>query len=229
MATYQNLVDGALRLIGAIESGEAPSSDESNDAIEALNQMLSSWYEEGIYIPSRTRESFTLTSSKESYSIGSGGDLSTSWPMTIESAYWRKDNVDYPMHFMDEREYSVIANKLTSSRPTRLYYEPSYPLGDIRFDYLPDITYQLNLVSLKPLSDVSLTDNVDLPGSFRRALKFNLAIDIAPEYGRPVPAEVAAGAIESKRAIERRMAISRTPELMTEFGSRGRYDIYSDT
>ncbi len=228
MSTVQSLIDASLRLIGAIESGESPSSDESNDALEALNAMLASWYEEGIYIPSRTRESFTLSSSKESYTVGTGGDINTSWPMVIETAYWRRDNIDYPMDFMEEREYSVISNKRVTSRPSRFYYEPSFPLGAIFFDYLPDITYQLNLVSLKPLSNLSLSDSINMPGGFDRAIKFNLAVEIAPEYGATPSAAVISGAIESRRAIETRMVQSRVPELKTELSPRGRYNIYAE-
>jgi hypothetical protein len=43
--TVQQLINQSLIQLGVIASGESPSSDESADALTALNLMISSWNE----------------------------------------------------------------------------------------------------------------------------------------------------------------------------------------
>ena len=59
MATYQNLVDSSLRLIGVLASGETPSGEEGEDARLALNDMLETWRLDRQLVYSMDRQVFT--------------------------------------------------------------------------------------------------------------------------------------------------------------------------
>ena len=48
MTTVRDLVYRSLRVLGVNQSGENPSATEAQDALEALNGMLNSWYSLGI-------------------------------------------------------------------------------------------------------------------------------------------------------------------------------------
>lgn len=48
MATAGNIVTRALVLAGQIEAGETPVAEEMNDGIDALNEMLFAWVNEGV-------------------------------------------------------------------------------------------------------------------------------------------------------------------------------------
>ena len=43
MTTAGELINGALRLIGMLAEGETPSAATSQDALDAMNQMIDSW------------------------------------------------------------------------------------------------------------------------------------------------------------------------------------------
>jgi hypothetical protein len=48
------------------------------------------------------------------------------------------------------------------------------------------------LYSLKPWTEITtLTSNTSFPGEYDRAIKYNLAIELAPEYGTEVSPAVA--------------------------------------
>ena len=48
MATARDLVTAALRLIGALASGEEPEAAEARDGLAALNRMLHGWKARGV-------------------------------------------------------------------------------------------------------------------------------------------------------------------------------------
>lgn len=50
MATVTDLISRALRRVGVIAEDETATSSQSNDALDSLNDLLSSWMDEGIPI-----------------------------------------------------------------------------------------------------------------------------------------------------------------------------------
>jgi len=78
---------------------------------------------------------------------------------------------------------TTAADKLVSlGRPTRLYYDPQYPLGKICFDYLPESAETFYVRSEKPLTElVTLDTEIVLPLEFKEALIYNLAIRVHTE------------------------------------------------
>ncbi len=72
-----------------------------------------------------------------------------------------------------------------------------------------------------------LTEAVDLPAGYERALVFNLCIELADEWGKEVSRAVAINARDSKKLIKRNN--SRTPILKVDRGitdrTNGHYNI----
>ena len=75
MATAQTIINRALRLIGAIEAGETPTSDESADALEALNAMIESWQTERLFVYALVDTSFSMVAGDGSYTVGPSGNF----------------------------------------------------------------------------------------------------------------------------------------------------------
>jgi hypothetical protein len=75
MTTPLDIVSGALRSIGALESGEVPDADAANDAFVLLNDMLATWANSKMMIHYTTDIVFPLVSNLKDYTIGPGGTV----------------------------------------------------------------------------------------------------------------------------------------------------------
>lgn len=224
MATASAIIRRSLRLIGAIAAGETPAASEQADALEALNAMLDSWRTESLTVYALRDETLTLTGAA-SYTIGAGGNLNTTRPVRIESAYERIGDTDYPVRLASAEAWYQLAAKSTMSDVAEwLYYEPSYPLGKL-YLYPNPATGVLHLVTWVPLTSYAAADDVALPPGYQDALTYNLAVRVAPEYGRPVTPELAALARNTKEVVQR---INFRPRLMSTGLEGGRRaDIWS--
>ena len=180
--TAQELIDAALRVIGAVDPGETPSSTERTNALEALKIMLRQWSSKGLFVFVNTEDTHTLTSGTKSYTIGSGATINTTRPVKIINAYVNQGGLDYQIEIIGESEYVAIADKdLGYNYPSKLWYQPGYSTGTI-YIYPPG-GGTLHLFSQKPLTEPGLSDDITFPGVYDAAIKYGLAVHIAPEYG----------------------------------------------
>lgn len=202
MGTALGLITSAMRKVGALTKNESPDSDEAADGLEMLNDLLASWSTESIIVNVRTEESFPLTSAL-AYTIGVGATFDTTPPVHIVSAYVRSGSTDYPLDIITDAAYAQITQKDTAGIPDCLNYNNGFPTATIKFHPAPVAGYTLYLVSEKPLTSFSLNDTVNLPPGWRRALIYNLAIEMAPEFDQPVKPSVEKVARQSKGAIAR--------------------------
>ena len=181
MATAGNIVDAAFKLCGVL----LPTSAERTSALTTLNDLLALWSAERLLVYFVVEESFALVVGTNVYTIGSAGTFNTVRPQKITAAYLRdSDNIDYPLDVtMALTEYNRIADKGTDARPERLYYAPEFPLGKIHFDSPSDKTYTFNVFSWKPLTSFADLDTTTLviPAEYVKALRYHLAVDLAPE------------------------------------------------
>ena len=188
MATANDIVKGALRKLGVKAAGQALTAEEGADGLSLLNDLLESWALERLMLQNLTEVSITLTANDEQYTIGSGGDKDTTRPVSIESAYIRdSSNNDTPVAIISDAQYSRISGKTdSSSTPAFLYYRPEYPLGKIYLYPRPDAGKTLYLSAwLQFTAFASLSTTVALPPGYKRALEWNLALEISPEYRDP--------------------------------------------
>ena len=83
MSNPRSIIKGAFRALGRLGRGRDLTGDEATDGLELLNQLIASWKGEGLLLPYRTTEQLTYSTSKISYTIGSGGDFNTVRPVQI--------------------------------------------------------------------------------------------------------------------------------------------------
>jgi hypothetical protein len=205
MTTALNLIEGAARILGVLNKGENMPADDAADGLVALNDLLASWSNESLLVYARTLESFTLTGGVATYLIGSGQTFNTTRPVAIVEAVIRdSSNVDYPLTIINEETYQGTSYKTTQTPiPEFLSYTNAHPYGTINLYGTPSQAYSLRLLTEKPLTSFSLTSTtVDLPPGWNRALRYNLALELAPEYSVKVDQLIVKNAMDSKGAIK---------------------------
>lgn len=200
-----DLIRSSLRLIGAISSSETPASDETMDALEALNLLLSSWGASRFLSKNTQTITHTLTGAA-SYTIGSGGDINTTNPTEIYTAKYTLGGLDYNLSVMDFVDYEAIGLKNIGAIPEFIVLKRDYPLSTI-YLYPTAASGALTINAVTPKTDLDTDTNLSntYPPEWIRALKYNLAVEIAPEYGVTVSPEIAALARESKDIVMRSM------------------------
>lgn len=227
MATVLDAVTGAAQLLGVVFKSETLSADESNDGLVALNDMLSSWSNDSSLTYSNTTEYFTLASGTKSYTIGTGGDFNTTRPISITTAFIRDGSIDYPMSLISDVEYESLAYKsLQAGYPRLLNFGNEYPLANILIYPAPSSAYQLWITSKKPLPTyAAITDTINLPAGWLKAIKENLALELAPQYGLEPSATLVRRAMKSLGDVRRTVSVN-TPNNPL-YQQSGGYNILS--
>lgn len=187
MATARDIINRSLKLIGVLAQGETATADQLTDGLDALNDMLDSWSTQNLMIYQYTDEELTLAPSQSVYTMGSGGDLDTTRPIEIVNMIWRDntDGLDLPIKIVPQAQYKYEPNKDTeNSVISTCYVNYKHPLVELTFWPVPSTAEKVEITSYKPLTTYSaLSTTVDLPPGYLKALRFNLAIELAPEYG----------------------------------------------
>lgn len=157
-------------------------------------------------------EVFTYTTPGDIAYDSSTGD-SIVLPVRIVNAFTRITvgggdpqivGLDYQMRIIPRDKYVALGLKgIAGPWPTDLYYDRTYPLGNIYFYPNPSMGGECHLWTDTILSDLSdLNQTLQLPQGYARAIKTNLAIELAAEYGKAVSPTLAARAKDAKAKIK---------------------------
>ena len=234
MATYSagDQINRALRLIGMLAEGETPSSETSNDCLMALNQMIDSWNTERLSVFVTQGQVFTWPSGEISRTLGPSGDFVGLRPVLVDDAtYFKAPNgVSYGIKMINQQQYNGIAVKtVTSTYPQVLWVNMGFP--DITLTIYPRPTQDLewHIVSVEKLNEpATLNTDMYYPPGYLRAFTYNLAMEIAPEFGVEPSPQVQRIAMTSKRDLKR---INNPDDVMAMpyalVANRQRFNIYA--
>ena len=207
--TAYDLILSSLKLVGIIAAGETPSVDETNDALLILNQMIDSWNTERMMIFTLTISEFPLTVGQQTYTLRPGENFNISRPARIErmgivSLNNPAQPLELPLAMLTDQEWANVTVKIiSSSLPQYVYDDGAYPLRNLSFWCIPNVPVNVRIYGWTALSQfANLQTDLTFPPGYFRALRYNLAVDMAAEFGAPVRPEVAAIAAQSKAAIK---------------------------
>lgn len=207
MASAGEIINGSLRLIGALAEGEVPSADTSADALMAMNQMIDSWNTERLMIYNTIDQQFTWPSDEITQTLGPTGDFVGLRPVALDDSTYYRDastGVSYGIKFINQQQYNGIAVKtVTSTYPQVMWINMEYP--DIAMTIYPKPTRALewHFVSVQELAQpATLATELAFPPGYLRAFRYNLAREIAAEFGIEPPRTVSQIAMVSKRNLK---------------------------
>lgn len=288
MSTANDLILGALKRINAYSPGESLASDDAQDALDTLNELLDSWSTDQASVPASSENILTFTPGKYQYTIGnyvspnfftgtlvnasptiSGvtipadliqradvtvngtglapntvvtavgantvtispnaiatvptpqvfnftvpGDFKMPRPLRVTNSFTRittqVSGLDYPIEIISQDRYIEIGFKgISAPWPIVAWYNPTVPLGNIYFYQNPSGGGELHLFTDNILTNLAtLTQNVVVPQGYIRMIKWNLARELAPEYGKPWTALMEKNAKDSWDAVK---SLNSTP------------------
>jgi len=204
MATAQELITGSLRLLGVIADGETPSATMLADGLEALNQMIDAWNTDRLCIYATQDQQFTWPANTQSRTLGPTGNFVGNRPVALEESTYYRDaaiEMSFPIKFISQLQWDSIALKnLTNIYPQMLFVNMDMPDITMYLYPIPTKALEWHFISIEELAQpASLSTSLTAPPGYLRAFRFNLAVEIAPEYGvQPSPLVIKTAATSLK-------------------------------
>ena len=156
MATAGDIINGSLRLLGVLAEGEVPSAETSQDALNAMNQMIDSWNTERLAVFSTQDQVFTWPASTISRTLGPSGNFIGTRPILLDDATYYIDastGVSYGIKMINQQQYDGIAVKtVTSTYPQVIFTNMSYPNIEMFVYPVPTRALQWHFISVEELT-----------------------------------------------------------------------------
>ena len=240
MATYTagEQINRALRLIGMLAEGETPSAATAQDSLMALNQMIDSWNTERLSVFSTIDQIINWPVGSINETLGPTGSLvrlngTAVRPVLVDDSTYFKDpgtGVSYGVKLINQQQYNGIAVKtVTSTFPQVMFVNMTYPDVDLFIYPRPTRLLEWHFISVEELTQpANLSTDILFPPGYLRAFTYNLACEIAPEFGVEPSPQVKRIAMYSKRNLKR---INNPDDVMSMpyaiVATRQRYNIYA--
>jgi len=233
MATAGEIINGALRLLGMLAEGETPSAETSADSLFSMNQMIDSWNIERLSVFSTQDQTFTWPAGEITRTLGPTGNFVGNRPVRLDDATYYRDpstNVSFGIKFINQQQYDGIAVKtVTSTYPQVIFVNETFPDMTMTIYPKPTRVLEWHFISVEPLSQpATLATELAFPPGYLRAFRYNLACEMAPEFGVEPSPQVKRIAMVSKRNIKR---INNPDDIMSLpyslVATRQRFNVYA--
>lgn len=196
----------ALRKLGVLELGDTPDSASLANASMSLNLLIKQMSTEGLKLWKNSELVIPMVAGQTTYILGGSTSALmydtqapttaiTDRPLKAIQGFYRNiqvtPNIDIPVMLLSKNEYLTLGSKFSTGTANSLFYDVK-ALNGILYVYLtPDLNSQTNLqihlVCQMPLNDILLsTDIPDFPNEWMNCLVWNLADQLAIEYGVPM-------------------------------------------
>jgi len=233
MTTAGDIIYGSLRLIGQLAEGETPSSETAQDALNAMNQMIDSWNTERLAVFSTQDQVFSWLPGFRSRTLGPSGDFVGNRPVLVDDATYFRDpanGISFGIKIINQQQYDGIAVKtVTSTYPQVLWINMSYPNIEMYVYPVPTKLLEWHFISVEELTQpATLSTDLAFPPGYLRAFRYNLACELAPEFGVEPSRQVQRIAMTSKRNLKR---INNPDDIMalpySIVATRQRFNIFA--
>lgn len=183
-----DLISSSMRLIGALGSGEPPSSAEASDALMVLNQMLDSWTADRLTVFTITIAEFPLIVNQQVYTYGVGGDFNAARPSRIDrisiiSLTNPSQPLELPLDLYTDWDWQQVPVKnIQTTLPQAVYDDGAYPLRNLSYWPIPTAAVNTRIYGWTALTSyATLTTDNNYPPGYIEALRYNLAMRLIAE------------------------------------------------
>jgi hypothetical protein len=236
--TVQNLIDEALQVLGVLEPGNTMSSAQYADCLRTLNFLQDEWNTQEGLQPSIVAPVFNLVAGKAAYAIGptavSPDFVAQFRPQNLieVSVYWGSGSsqVRIPVHIETIIEASArpVVNLTGQPYPTKVYLSDQVDNNGSKFlVFWPTPTQALpvELVYAPAMFDngAVLSGTVFLPSGYLRAYVYNLAVALAPKFGKAPSMDLITQAATALRNLRNRTLSNRPIHRSRESKTGGVY------
>jgi len=232
MTTAADQINGAMRLLNILDQDDTADATQLANGLTALNQMIDSWNTERLSVYATQDQQFTWTAGNASRTLGPSGDFVGNRPVLLDDSTYYKNastGVSYGVSFINQEQYDAIALKTaTTTYPQVMFINMDYPNITMYVYPVPTTDLEWHFISVTELTQPATSGTtLALPPGYLRAFRYNLALEIAAEYGLQADPRVVRIADISKRNLKR---INNPDDVMAMpyaiMTRRARYNIY---
>lgn len=211
MAAVIDIINQALKDLGVIGDGQTANDEQVTGAFDTLNQMLAQWQADNLSVYAQ-KEVVLQATGAQSYSVGPGGAVSIARPVAIDSCFWRKGGIDYPVAVLNALDdFESITFKALGSIPRGVHYLPSFPMGALLVYPQPsDGEFHLFMRCDLP-TYITAADSLALPPEYAAAVRYSLGELLSVENQTPLRPDLAGMAKRARHVLRRNNV--RIPQL----------------
>lgn len=179
-----NIIKAALRKCGALAEGETPSTESITNCSQALNNIVLRFATLGMPLWKRIEQTVTIVAGTKDYTINNV--LQVTQVVLKDTT----GGTQYELIPKDRYDYNRLPSN-TSGLPVHYTFIPGLENGTLTLWPTPDTGAATNktlLVTYQKEFDgfTASGDTPDFPAYWTDAIIYELAVNIAPEYGVPL-------------------------------------------
>lgn len=204
-----NVVTGVTNVPSDLIAGSAGPGPGAGSSITSLQNLLPA----GTYVTAIGAGTVTLNAQAKANSSGQDsltytvpGDFAIARPLRITGGFTRINELDFPFDvYTTQEEYNSVLFKFQPGPwPTIGWYNNLFPYGMLNVYQAPGQAAALHLFTDTLLANLALTDVVQMPPGYARAIKWNLAVELWPEYWgtQDVPSVITKNAHHALEAVK---------------------------
>lgn len=208
--TLLDLITDSISYIGQAGIGQSIAPEQAQQALRKANRMLQTWSIQKLVEYVVTVRTFLLSTGVQDYTVGpTGATFTGTRPVFVESglALIPGTSMQNPMNMLDKTQWDALPDSGvvcgTNGAPSNLWPEYTYPNLSFHVSPIPSTPTTIKLGTWELLQQFSaITDVVNLPPAYEKAIMYNLAVEIAGDYDAPVSPDLAALAADSLNSIK---------------------------
>lgn len=179
--TTNELIINSLYLLGELGVGETPDAFMLSSGLELINELISKFSADSIYIPFLTTLSFTMVQGQATYSVSDivSADINADRIVDLSFANYLVQTIEYPIRIINKATYYGVV-RLTSptlqARPGFCFLDKQDVESFVTFYPAPDQPYPCTLkakIMVDRLDEHELL--TELPPFYYGFMKYALA------------------------------------------------------